>query len=86
MSSWFRRERPVTATALTRQTVGNAVVVHPADGITPASQALAMSMVRDDEHDLVVLDLPAEPSMAVWEAVATLLPRRRQGVRLVFGG
>jgi hypothetical protein len=71
---------------LTRRTVGSAMVVHRRGAMTTAAQALAMTVAEDPEHDLVVVDLPAELPIAVWEVVADVLPRRRRGIRLVMGG
>lgn len=73
-------------TELGRQTVGNALVVHPAAGMTEEAQALALGVAADAEHDLVVVDLPVDSPISLWESVAKALPRRRRGVRLVIGG
>lgn len=66
--------------------VGNALVVHRTGAMTESAQALAMALAQDPDHDLVVVDLLAELPISVWEQVASLLPRRRRGVRLVMVG
>ncbi|MCR6487876.1 hypothetical protein M8542_34125 [Amycolatopsis sp. OK19-0408] len=80
------RRRGGPDTDLSRQTVGNALVVHPATGMTDEAQALALGVAADAEHDLVVVDLPVDSPISLWESVAKALPRRRRGVRLVIGG
>lgn len=64
---------------------GSALVVHRTGAITESALALAMELAHDPEHDLVVVDLPADLPISVWEKVVSLLPRRRRGVRLVVG-
>ncbi|MER6871744.1 hypothetical protein ABT279_16505, partial [Amycolatopsis sp. NPDC000673] len=71
--------------ALEKKTVGNALVVHLAEGMTVQAQSLALGVAADPEHDLVVVDLPVDSPIAMWESVARALPRRRRGVRLVIG-
>ncbi|OAP21892.1 MULTISPECIES: hypothetical protein [Amycolatopsis] len=72
--------------ALEKKTVGNALVVHPAEGMTGEAQSLALGVAADPDHDLVVVDLPVDSPITMWESVARALPRRRRGVRLVIGG
>jgi hypothetical protein len=84
--SIVRRQSAAEGTELTKQTVGNALVVHPAGKMTEGAQALALGVAPDTEHDLVVVDLPVNSPIAMWESVAKALPRRRRGVRLVIGG
>ncbi|GAB3376856.1 hypothetical protein [Amycolatopsis echigonensis] len=72
--------------ALEKKTVGNALVVHLAEGMTVQAQSLALGVAADPEHDLVVVDLPVDSPISMWESVAKALPRRRRGVRLVIGG
>ncbi|MFI5607335.1 hypothetical protein [Amycolatopsis sp. NPDC051903] len=84
--SLVRRGTGASGATLDKQTVGNALVVHPASGMTDEAQALALGVAADTEHDLVVVDLPVDSPIALWESVAKVLPRRRRGVRLVIGG
>ena len=86
MSLVQRRRATDGPIKLSKHTVGNALVVHPATGMTPASQELALRVAPDGEHDLVVVDLPPGLPISMWESVAALLPRHRQGVRLVING
>ncbi|MGW6449968.1 hypothetical protein [Lentzea sp. NPDC055074] len=67
-------------------TIGNALVVHPRHELRNEIRDLALGLAADPEHELVVVDLPMESSMAVWEAAAKLLPRKRRGLRLVISG
>ncbi|MCE7006376.1 hypothetical protein LWC34_26595 [Kibdelosporangium philippinense] len=71
---------------LAKHVVGNALVIYPAGRMTRETQELALAVAADEEHDLVVVDLPAGSPITMWEAVATALPRRGRGVRLVIGG
>ncbi|MFI9005953.1 hypothetical protein ACIGNX_01810 [Actinosynnema sp. NPDC053489] len=66
--------------------IGNALVVHPRSALRNEIRDLALTLAEDPEHELVVVDLPPDSSMAVWEAAARLLPRKRRGLRLVVGG
>jgi hypothetical protein len=81
-----RRNRSVPEVQLARHTVGNAMVVHATDTMTNEAQSLAMSVAEDPEHDIVVVDLPANSPISMWESLADTLPRGRRGVRLVIGG
>ncbi|WP_433196004.1 hypothetical protein [Lentzea sp. CA-135723] len=67
-------------------TIGNALVVHPRHALRNEIRDLALGLAADPEHELVVVDLPPDSSMAVWEAAAKLLPRKRRGLRLVISG
>lgn len=71
---------------LTRHTLGNALVVYPKGHLTTQARRLALTVPADTENDLVVVDLPASPPIAMWESVARVLPKGRRGVRLVIGG
>ncbi|WP_328605154.1 hypothetical protein OG943_34745 [Amycolatopsis sp. NBC_00345] len=84
--SLMRRGNGASGAPLDKQTIGNALVVHPAAGMTEEAQALALGVAADTEHDLVVVDLPVDSPISMWESVAKVLPRRRRGVRLVIGG
>jgi hypothetical protein len=81
-----RRNRSVPDVQLARHTVGNAMVVHAKDTMTNEAQSLAMSVAEDPDHDIVVVDLPANSPISMWESLADTLPRGRRGVRLVIGG
>ncbi|WP_133794411.1 hypothetical protein [Actinokineospora alba] len=67
-------------------TIGNALVVHPRNALRAETRDLALRLAPDPEYQLVVLDLPLESSVAVWEQAARLLPRKRCGLRLIIGG
>ncbi|MDX3663764.1 hypothetical protein PV646_41325 [Streptomyces sp. ID05-26A] len=66
--------------------IGNALVVHPRNALRNETRDLALGLAADPEHELVVVDLPPESSMVVWEQAARLLPRKRRGLRLIIGG
>ncbi|HKT01895.1 MAG TPA: hypothetical protein VJT31_20410, partial [Rugosimonospora sp.] len=65
--------------------IGNAVVIHRSAAMTEQAQEIALRVAPDNEHDLVVVDLPPGSSPAAWGRVAEILPRRRRGVRLILG-
>ncbi|TDV42155.1 hypothetical protein [Actinophytocola oryzae] len=65
-------------------TVGNAVVVHAPDGMSPDARSLASALPADPDNDLVVADMPTTVESTFWEYVATSLPRSRRGLRLVL--
>ncbi|GLY23751.1 hypothetical protein [Micromonospora sp. NBRC 101691] len=69
-----------------QHTVGNALVLHHPDEISGEAQSLALSVMADDENDLVVLDLGSGIPIGSWESMAGVLPRRRRGIRLVACG
>ncbi|GLY00707.1 MULTISPECIES: hypothetical protein [Actinoplanes] len=89
MASRFRdllgggKDRPE---GIVQHTVGNALVVHTEDKISPEAQSLALSMIEDTENDVVVLDLGDGMPITAWESMAVVLPRRRRGIRLVACG
>ncbi|MFD4637138.1 hypothetical protein ACFWN2_07470 [Lentzea sp. NPDC058436] len=65
--------------------VGRAMVVHRRGRMSPAAQSLAWSIAEDPDNDVVVLDIPHNCPVWMWEAVAKSLPKRRRGLRLVVG-
>ncbi|MEC3980820.1 hypothetical protein [Amycolatopsis sp. H20-H5] len=65
--------------------VGEAVLVHARDGGTAEARALAASLPADPGHLVVVVDLPSESPVEVWESFAAALPQGRGPVRLVPG-
>src|SRR5436190_15329305 len=69
-----------------QHTVGNAMVLHGSEKISPEAQSLALSVVTDAENDIVVLDLGDGMPIHSWESMASVLPRRRRGIRLVACG
>ncbi|MDQ2588764.1 hypothetical protein [Saccharothrix yanglingensis] len=71
---------------MTSRMIGNALVVHPRDQLTPEARNLALVVAVDPHHDLVVVDLPTGSPFSAWESVADLMPRPRRGVRIVIGG
>lgn len=87
MSLLARRGRRAESDAeLAQHVVGNALVVYPKERMTEEAHALAQAVARDEEYDLVVVDLPAGVPISTWESVADALPRRgRRGIRLVMG-
>jgi hypothetical protein len=84
--SIVRRHNAGKGSGLSKQTVGNALVIHPVGGMSGEAQVLALGVAPDTEHDLVVVDLPVNSPITMWESVAKALPRSRRGVRLVIGG
>jgi len=80
-----RRARELPAIELTQHTVGYALVIGTGD-MTSEAQSLALSLVDDPEHDLVVVDLPVDCPISVWDAVATELRRGSRGVRIMLCG
>jgi hypothetical protein len=70
---------------LSRTRLGEATVVHDADGVTAEAEALARSLPADPDHVLVVADLPPVSPLEVWKAFAAALPRGRRPMRIVPG-
>ncbi|ONI87849.1 hypothetical protein ALI144C_07860 [Actinosynnema sp. ALI-1.44] len=68
-----------------RTTVGNALLVHGADGPTEDARTLAESLPVDPGHELVVADLPPDAPAEVWESFVAALPKGRNPMRLVLG-
>lgn len=71
---------------LQRHTVGNALVLHLENKISPEAQSVALAAPPDPENDIVVLDVAGESDAGVWEAAAAALPWRRRGIRLMVCG
>ncbi|BCJ52690.1 hypothetical protein Asp14428_41650 [Actinoplanes sp. NBRC 14428] len=70
-----------------KHTVGNALVLHARERISPEAQSLALSVAADGENEIVVLDLHDDLPVTIWDAVAGALQRRkRAGIRLVVCG
>ncbi|MDT4991243.1 MAG: hypothetical protein QOH97_1135 [Actinoplanes sp.] len=66
--------------------VGNALVLHTEDQISPEAQTLALTVREDDENEIVLLDLQGDMPVGIWESVAHALNRRRSNIRLVVCG
>ncbi|RKT56740.1 hypothetical protein [Saccharothrix australiensis] len=81
-----RRHRPHPGDELFHRTVGNATVVHAKGAVPDEALSLALSVPVDPDHDVVIVDLPAESPFNFWESLASSLADRRKGVRLVVGG
>jgi hypothetical protein len=71
---------------IVQHTVGNALVLHPPDQISPEAQSLALTVVPDTENDIVVIDFGDGMPVGSWEVMAKSLPRRRRGIRLMACG
>ncbi|MFE7271401.1 hypothetical protein [Streptomyces sp. NPDC057623] len=67
------------------QSIGGALLVHPAGKVNPQLHAFAGGLAHDPEHTLVVVDLPEDPPAEDWEAVASLLKRRGRSFRVIIG-
>ncbi|MGO1056143.1 hypothetical protein [Crossiella sp. CA198] len=70
---------------LARHTIGNATIVCQPGKLSDEARALALTVAADRENLLVVVDLPEDSPIGLWDQVAKVLPRRR-GIRLVIGG
>ena len=73
---------------ITRHTVGNALVLHARERISTEARTVALSVDRDPDNDIVILDLQHELPFDIWDTVATELRRQRlrRGIRLVVCG
>ncbi|RLQ09751.1 hypothetical protein EAD96_03035 [Micromonospora sp. BL1] len=73
---------------ITRHTVGNALVLHASERISTEARTVALSVDRDPDNDIVILDLQHELPFDIWDTVATELRRQRlrRGIRLVVCG
>ena len=80
------RGRDDDTDGVVQHTVGNAVVFHAENSISPEAQSLALSVVADSDNDIVVLDLGEGMPINSWESMAGMLPRRRRGIRLMACG
>lgn len=79
------RRRYRSPVELAKRTVGNATVVYASERMSNEALSMAMSVAPDPDNELVVVDLPSGSPIAVWESLATCVPRGRGGVRLVVG-
>ncbi|MBB4679868.1 hypothetical protein [Crossiella cryophila] len=70
---------------LARHTIGNATILCQPGKLSDEARALALTVAADSENLLVVVDLPEDSPIGLWDQVAKVLPRRR-GIRLVIGG
>ncbi|WP_018909445.1 hypothetical protein [Salinispora arenicola] len=71
---------------IVQHTVGNALVLHAEEAISAEAQSLALSVVKDTDNDVIVLDLSDGIPISSWESMAGVLPRRRRGIRLMACG
>ncbi|AGZ38808.1 hypothetical protein [Actinoplanes friuliensis] len=72
--------------SIEKHTVGNALVLHARERISPEAQSLALAVDEDADNDIVVLDLHDDLPVGIWESVAGALHRQRRGIRLVICG
>lgn len=66
--------------------IGHALVVHPKGQVSEQARDMALGVAEDPDHDLVLVDLPANCPIWVWELVAQRLSRGKRGIRLVISG
>lgn len=85
MVQFDRSSRSSSRTGLECQSIGGALLVHPAGKINPQLHAFAGGLAHDPEHTLVVVDLPEDPPAEDWESVASLLKRRGRSFRVIIG-
>ena len=74
-----------TGPVLHAQVAGHALLVHPRGEADPQAVQFAAGLARDDQHLLVVVDLPFGALDTAWPAVARLLAPRPGSLRLIFG-
>ncbi|TDT97826.1 hypothetical protein EDD99_6019 [Streptomyces sp. 846.5] len=74
-----------TGPVLHLQAAGNALLVHPRGEADPQAVQFAAGLARDDQHLLVVVDLPFGALDTAWPAVARLLAPHPGSLRLIFG-
>ncbi|SEL31117.1 hypothetical protein [Streptacidiphilus jiangxiensis] len=84
MASVLRAGRS-TAAALQARVAGHALLIHPKGEPDPQAVEFAAGLAQDDQHLLVVVDLPFGALDEAWPAVARLLAPRRGSLRLIFG-
>lgn len=74
-----------TGPVLHAQVAGHALLVHPKGAADPQAAQFAAGLARDEQHLLVVVDLPFGALDSAWPAVARLLAPRPGSLRLIFG-
>lgn len=88
MRSPLGRRVPADTAGIVRSTVGNAIVLSTADAMSEQARDLAFAVRPDDQNDVLVLDLPGEQPIGIWESVAGVVGRRwgSRGLRLLVCG
>ncbi|SFE89087.1 hypothetical protein SAMN05216251_10678 [Actinacidiphila alni] len=71
---------------LQRSVAGNALLLHPRGRRDPAAWRFAACLARDEQHTLVVVDIPDDTVGDAAEAVTHALSDRPGSLRLVLGG
>ncbi|MFF5859013.1 hypothetical protein ACFY8B_25865 [Streptomyces sp. NPDC012751] len=86
MTLGVRPRRDAEAPGLGTRRAGHALLIHPKGRVNAQAVAFAEGLPADPDHQVVVLDLPADPGDATWAVVARLLGRGHPGgYRLVTG-
>ncbi|MEW2625031.1 hypothetical protein [Streptomyces sp. NPDC048106] len=86
MTLGVRPRRVAEAPGLGTRRAGHALLIHPKGRPNAQAVAFAEGLPADPDHQVVVLDLPADPGDATWAVVARLLGRGHPGgYRLVTG-
>ncbi|MFB7781052.1 hypothetical protein [Streptomyces bauhiniae] len=86
MTLGVRPRRDTEAPGLGTHRAGHALLIHPKGRADAQALAFAEGLPADPEHQVVVLDLPADPDDATWGVVARLLGRGNPGgYRLISG-
>jgi hypothetical protein len=83
---WPARRRRRDDDSIVQHMVGNAIVLHVPDSISAEAQSLALAVTEDKDNDVVVIDLGDGLAIDSWESMASVLPRRRRGIRLMACG
>ncbi|MET8945850.1 hypothetical protein ABZX30_20270, partial [Streptomyces sp. NPDC004542] len=86
MALGVRPRRDAEAPDLDSRRAGHSLLVHPKGEPNGQALAFAEGLPADPEHQVVVLDLPDDPTDGTWTAVSRLLDRAAPGgCRLVTG-
>ena len=64
---------------------GHGLLVHLEHRLSQSALTFARTIVKDPDHTVVVIDVPADGPVALWQAIESILRKRRGSFRIVLG-
>jgi hypothetical protein len=64
---------------------GHSLLVHLEHRLSQQALTFARTIAKDPDHTVVVIDVPADGPVALWQAIESILRKRRGSFRIVLG-
>ncbi|MFI9380111.1 hypothetical protein [Kutzneria sp. NPDC052558] len=64
---------------------GHSLLVHLEQRLSQSALTFARAIAKDPDHTVVVIDVPTDGPVALWQAIESILRKRRGSFRIVLG-